>query len=117
MIGWKVKIKYAKNGFAVQETKFINFESADVEINSIKERVNQLLEETEGVSVYIEDCNVYKHALKVNFSGDKAHIFDLQEAILDSYVSAEDAKGILQAKYLKMMKKAKEMCGIGMGVA
>jgi len=116
MTGWKVKIKYPKKGFAVQETKYINFESADDEINSIEERVNQVLKENEGVSVCIEDCDVYKHALKVNFSGDKAHIFDLQEAILDSYVSVEDAKGILQAKYLKMMKKAKEMCKIGMGV-
>jgi len=106
MVGWEIQINLPKNGFEDWEKTYVHYKSANDSINAIKQKIEQLFEENEEVSIYIEDYDTDR-AVKFNFSGDKA---DIYEKVTDvTQHSIEDARKILKEEYSKIREKAKEI--------
>jgi len=108
MIGWVVQIRYSKNGFAVKEKKYINYESADDEITTIEQRIKKLLEINNVISVYIEWYDNTNYTIEFDFCINDAYI--IKRAVEEIHVTSEDAKRFLKDTFLQIRKQAKEMC-------
>jgi len=100
---WLIQISYTKEGLLVNEKAHINFKSVNAEINAIEERINQVLDTNNEVSICIEWLGNIEHTIKVDFSGGKAHIYNDETTV--RHVTSEEARRILGNSFLQMKRK------------
>jgi len=66
MIGWVVQFIYPVGELMDKQTVYIRIESADVDINSIEERLKYILSSTYSVAIYVDGCTDNDRALAIN---------------------------------------------------
>jgi len=107
MIGWIVQFVYPVGELMDKQTVYIHIESADVDINSIEERIKYILENTYSVAIYVDGCADTDHTLAINIWEDEARIFEKDGNGMR--VTTEEAKKFLHKVFLQIAKQSKEM--------
>jgi len=99
---WLVQVSYSKKGSVAREMEYIQFKSNKTNTDAIEDRIKQILNESNGGSIYIKGWGDADCIIKVNIVGGKAHIH--KEVVNEMHVTAEEAKKFLHDAFIQMKK-------------